>query len=222
MMWPGYQGRGHHERGAALVVAILVMLVLSALGLVAMKSANESNWLAGTHRIGAQASSFSDSVTQYAILRSGLRASSLHALLRRRVNSELYADLEKDEDDRDGTSLLRRGGYRVFTPEVNAEDGKISLHNELGQGRLLTSSAVKGVEDDKMLKPSFQYIVRDPIQGPRAPGYGDQFCFTRVTIAAEATFAHGDEVQRRARRRLRAMRRHAADAFIGPVECGAR
>lgn len=216
-------GRGYQERGAALVVAILVMLVLSALGLVAMKSANESNWLAATHRIGAQASSFSDSVTQYAILRSGLRAASLHALLRRRANTDLHAELDVGaEGAADPGAVLRRGGYQLFTPEADATGGAVSLYDELGQGRLLTGSSIKGVEDDEMLKPSFQYVVRDPIQGPRAPGYGDQFCFTRVTIAAEATFAHGDGEHRRSRRRLRSMRRHAADAFIGPVECGAR
>lgn len=214
------KSRSYHERGAALVVALLVMLVLSALGLVAMKSANESNWMAGTHRIGAQANTFSDSVTQYALLRSGLRAASLHELLRRRANSELR---KKQGDDVAQRAALRRGGYQFFVPDQTPSKGEVSLYEELGEGKLLTSSTLKGVETDPMLNPKFQFVVRDPIQGPRAPGYGDQFCFTRVTIASEATFARGeDESQRKSRRRLRSMSRHAADAFIGPIECGAR
>lgn len=206
-----------HERGAALIVAILVMLVLSALGLVAMKSANESNWVAGTHRIGAQSSSFSDSVTQYALMRSGLRAASLHELLRRRTNIALATETAVSGDE---NASLRRGGYQFFVLEQAPTGGQVSLYDELGAEGLLSSETLKGVEADPTLNPYFQYVVRDPVQGPRAPGYGDQFCFTRVTIASEARFVRGNHTSRR--RQLRSMSRHAADAFIGPVECGAR
>lgn len=194
----------HNERGAALIVAILVMLVLSALGMVALKSASDGNWLAGTYRVQSQSNSYSDAVVQYGLMRSGQRADSLDQMLKERARVDLIEGAGTISD-------VRRGGYQIFSPEEDPGDGKVTLYSELG---------AEGLVATPELDVAYNYIVRDPMPGPPAPGYDDRYCFLAVSIGSEAIMGRGTAAEERQRRRLRSMGRHVTDTFIGPVECG--
>ncbi len=195
-----------NDRGAALIVAILVMLVLSAMGMVALKASMESTWTSASHRMASQASSFSDATVQYGMLRSGRSASSVYELIRRR------AEFDMGQAGDDEAAELRRGGYVIYVTG-EAEDGQVSLDDFLYSGRLLETEDLQGMESE--LDVTYRFIVRDPIVGPPAPGFGENYCFNRVTIASEAIAGTGE-----GRRQQRSMGRHATEAFIGPVECG--
>jgi hypothetical protein len=186
-----------------LIIAILVMLVLSALGMVALRSANESNWLSGTYRVQSQSNSYSDAVVQYGLMRSGQRADSLDQLLTNRSDIDLLGG--------GTTSNVRRGGYQIFSPKADPADGVVTLHPDLGDGGLIATPE---------LEVEYSYIVRDPMPGPPAPGYDDRYCFLGVSIGSEAIMGRGSEAEEMQRRRLRSMGRHVSDSFIGPVECG--
>lgn len=195
-----------NERGAALIVAILVMLVLSAMGMVAVRASMESVWTSASHRMASQANSFSDATVQYGMMRSGRNAATVYEFLRRR------SDFDMGQATNDDAAELRRGGYVIYI-KGEAEDGQVSMDDFLAGGRLLESDVVTGLESE--LDVAFRFIVRDPIVGPPAPGFGENYCFNRVTIASEAVVGTEE-----GRRRQRAMGRHASEAFIGPVECG--
>ena len=189
------------QQGAALIVAILVMLVLSAMGMVALRSANDSNWLSGAYRVQSQSTSYSDAVVQYGLMRSGQRADSLDQLLteRSRIDLEIGGT----------TGDVRRGGYQVFSPEEDPDNGIVTLYPDLGADGLVATPE---------LDVEYSYIVRDPMPGPSAPGYDDRYCFLAVSIGSEAIMGSGGDTKQR--RRLRSMGRHVSDSFIGPVECG--
>ena len=202
------RARRKAERGAALIIALLVMLVLSALGLVALRATSEGAWVAASHRMNSQSAAFSDSVVQFGTERTGFRAQSVYSLMQQRVNREMR--LSGD----DSVDALRRGGYVVYVAG-DPEDGQASLEGELPGGRLLEVGELRGLETELAVR--YRYIVRDPLVGPPAPGFGENFCFNRVTVASETVVAVGDGGTRRGRM---SMSRHASEAFVGPIECG--
>jgi hypothetical protein len=202
------------ERGAALVLALLVMLVLSGLGLVAMHSTSEGTSLAGMHRLQGQSKSLSDSINQLGVMRSGRQASALDAQMKRRV----AIDAEP--------GAMRRGGYVIFTTSfeedpddgfVGMGDGEIALQT---QGGLFSrTDFVQTINEDNV---TFRYIVRDPIMGPPVPGFSDEYCFIGVSVGSWANMDLGsttDETARARARRAQALGRNISRAFIGPIEC---
>ena len=216
------------QRGAALVVAILVMLVLSALGMVAVKAAIDGNWQSGSYRVKAQATSFSDSVNQLGLARAGTRADTVYDMMRRQANWESGQTSVIDDGGTEiveqiGAAAFRRGGYQIWVPQEDPGDGKASLYALLGGNeRFLEDGAIRGVESIERMGVDYRYIVRDPILGPPSPGFGDEYCFVRVTVASEAGIGRGVEEEERVLRRMRGVARNSADAFIGPIACGAQ
>lgn len=202
------------ERGVALVIAILVMLVLSALGMVALQASLDGTWMAGTHRVYNQADSFSESVVNVGLYRTGTRADGTYSLLR----SQAEGELDGLSDGQARAAVLRRGGYRIFSPLEDPRDGKVSLYEMMGGARLLEGGG-EGVESIPNMGVEFRYIVRDPMTGPSPPGFDENYCLVRMTIASEVLIGRNDGEEGQ-RRRLRGVGRNAADAFVGPVPCG--
>lgn len=200
--------RGRSERGAALIIALLVMLVLSAMGLVALRATSEGAWTAASHRMQSQSTAFSDSVVQFGTERTGLRAQSVYDVMRQRADRDMRLAAD------DSIDALRRGGYVVYVAD-NPEGGQASLDEEIPSGRLLETGDLRGIETEMNVR--YRFIVRDPIVGPPAVGFGENYCFNRVTVASEALVASGEGRSRRGRM---SMSRHASEAFIGPIECG--
>lgn len=209
------------EQGAALVLALLVMLVLSGLGLVALQSVTDTSSISGMHRLQVQAKSVSDAVNQVGVMRSGSRAASVHAVLQGE-GLEAEHDYEPgglDPDDDYGR--LRRGGFIVFSNEDGP--GEINLSGADG-GPLLDGENFEAVEADFMDHPSrtitYDYIVRDPVTGPRAAGFGDEFCFVVITVGSRSRLG-GQELTGEERvRQAQALARNATRTMIGPIECG--
>ncbi|RAL25068.1 hypothetical protein DL240_02310 [Lujinxingia litoralis] len=207
----------NNERGAALVVVLLVILVLTGLGMVALDSTTEGVWLSSSHRTRAQATVYSDAVVQFGMYRAGVRAPSYAEMLKARAEVDL--DALNSEDERIGA--IRRGGYQIFTPEADPGGGQATLSDVLTSGQLIGAGSETSLEEDSEMPVAFRYIVRDPVDGPPAPGYSGQFCFKKVTIASEAVLGDVPEAEAD-RRRQRAMGRHSSEAMMGPIDCGSR
>lgn len=207
------------NRGAALVLALLVMLVLSAMALVAMNTVATSNTMSGMHRLQSQALSVSDALNKLGMMRSGRQASEYYAEMQDHSGGLEFEDFASGSEDELGA--MRRGGYVIFqSGETDRDMGQIQLQGGTDDGLLDSGEDsddfVEAVESE--LQPEYAYIVRDPLLGPRAEGYGDEFCFIQVTVGSHATIggadAPGDEI-----RQARALGRNASQAMIGPTEC---
>ncbi|TXD35437.1 hypothetical protein FRC98_16615 [Lujinxingia vulgaris] len=209
--------QANNQRGAALVVVLLVILVLTGLGMVALDSTTEGVWLSASHRSRAQATVFSDAVVQFGLYRAGARAPSYSEMLKARAEADLSS--LGSEDERVGA--IRRGGYQIFSPEENPGGGQATLRGVLPDGKLIDSASTGSLENDSTNPVSFRFIVRDPLDGPPAPGYSGEFCFKKVTIASEAILGDVPEADTD-RRRQRALGRHSTEAMIGPIDCGSR
>ncbi len=205
------------ERGAALVLALLVMLVLSGLGLVAMHSTSEGTSLAGMHRLQSQTKSLSDSINQLGVMRSGRQAPAMDAQMKRRVAIEATP------------GAMRRGGYVIFTTDFDVDtdnddaitgmnDDEIALQTD--GGLFSRTDFVETIDEEKVM---FRYIVRDPVMGPPVPGFSDEYCFIGVSVGSWANMdlgpAGSDDTARARARRAQALGRNLSRAFIGPIEC---
>lgn len=225
MNWePGPKG----ERGAALILALLIMLVLSGLGMVALQATTDSTWLSATHRVRAQSTSYSDSVLDFGMMRSGDRAASIHQMLQRRTRDDMRGVAGSDSDaNLERVGQIRRGGYQIFVKSADPGAGESSLADTLAAagGSLLDGGVARGaVESMDGLPSDFRFIVRDPVTGPRAPGFSDDFCFIRVTLGSQANVGNAigaaPAAEDQQRRRFQGTGRHMSDSFIGPISCG--
>ena len=201
--------------GAALVLALLVMLVLSGLALVAMNSVSSSSTMSGMHRLQAQSFSMSEGLNQIGTLRSGRQAPAFHAQLQDTAMGMEFEDLAGDPDGELGA--MRRGGYVTVSSEGgNRDEGQIELQDS---AVLLDGDGfVESVQTE--MDPEFGFIVRDPLTGPAAEGFGDEFCLLQVTVGSHSTFGTTDpDGDGRGIGQGRALGRNATTAMIGPIEC---
>lgn len=196
-----------NPRGAALVLALLVMLVLSGLALVAMEATTTSSQLAGTHRLAVQTDSISNAINELGVLRSGRQA------------GQYYAELQ-DRFEPGNADEARRGGFIIFSSSATGDQVQLQVGADGGS---FLDGAYETVETDPAFETDYRYIVRDATLGPRAEGFGDEFCFIRVTVGSDADVestgydeaADADERLRQAR----ALGRNVSQAMIGPIEC---
>ena len=198
------------QRGAALILAILVMLVLSGLGLVALKAASSTTMTSGMHRLMADTLTDSDGVMSMAVTRSGREAQTL----RRELfdgSSQGVEELLSADSGADPLAATRRGGIIEYVAQDDPLDGSDGYTRPLGMEMNLADMGSDRV----------RYVVRDPVMGPRAEGYGDEFCFTLVTVGSQATMGGLDsDAQARERSRSRSSSsRHMVRAMVGPADC---
>lgn len=215
----------HGQRGAALVLVLLIMLVLSGLGLVAMKATLDSSTLSGMHRLQLQAKSFSNAINQLGVMRSGRSASTYHAQLQNLAGQPLAADDVQGVSDAELDMLRRRGGFMIFSSDPNTSN---PAENTIGAGSGSVGSFLDGgdfVDSVEAENPvSYAYIVRDMVAGPRVEGFGDEFCFVVVDIGSQSNIGgvsldDGMDAEERMRQ-PQALGRNVKRTMIGPVECG--
>ena len=230
--------RHHHrwlrkQQGAALVLTLLIMLVLSALGLVAMRATNDSAAFTSMQRLHSQAKSLSEGTLQLGVMRSGSQASAYRQQLQSMAGQNIAPN---DSEVGNADSLRRRGGYLRFTTDYEfEEDEGVVTFSGLSQADRAIQDAngpvtnffdgrsgfVDAVEAER--DASYSYIVRDMTLGPRVEGFGDEFCFVIVTIGSRSNIGNVDlsgglDASERARR-PQALGRNLKRTMIGPVEC---
>lgn len=201
-------------RGAALILAMLVMLVLSGLGLIALYSVTDSVWQSGSYRARAQAQLFSDGVLTFALFRSGDQAPEEL----RKVSFQTEREF-KLGDDAERFDSLRRGGYHISTT-AGDNSTQTNLTALFENGFFAPDgTGTKSFEEAPGSPTAYRYIIRDPMEGPSVEGYSRNFCFKKVSIASQARigeFSQGDS------RSVVALGSNLAEAWLGPVDCGSR
>ncbi|MBA2660734.1 MAG: hypothetical protein H0U74_00440 [Bradymonadaceae bacterium] len=220
LLWDA-RARRSTRRGAALITALLVMLVLSGLGIVALNSVNDSVWKSGNHRIRQQSNQLSDSVANLAIYRLSDHGQSYLDSMQSALATELSAKTDAQERH----DLVRRGGYRIFTkiPPTAAGSSVLSMEHlfPMGKGIFHNATTAKSFEDQVGgLPTNYEFIIRDPLDGPPAPGFDRSHCFKKVTVAAHGQV--GNPSENWDVRHNVAMSRNVIEAMVGPVPCGTK
>jgi hypothetical protein len=203
-------------RGSALILVLLIMLALSAIGLVALRSISRSIQQSGMYRVRTTASVFSDAVSQFMTKRLGDKASSMMGAMDRMQQMDmetLGTSMQKRRQLVSGGSPLvlrqRPGQQTNFDQVLNTRSG-----DESGLFTNGTKPSFEGAEPSS----GFDVIIRDPLGGIPVPGYSDRYCFKKVTIATRADI--GDFSQSWDKPRQVGLGRTVVEGLVGPVECG--
>jgi hypothetical protein len=132
---------------------------------------------------------------------------------------------------RGGSMILTRGpltaappaGVPVMQVMTNAAANETGLFSNAGAIRSFEQRTGTGTEASQN---SFRVVLRDPVEGPPAPGYSGRFCFKKIYFASESkygSFLGGTEsADWTLPPSTIATGRNGMEGFIGPIECGAR
>lgn len=211
------------ERGSALILTILILLVLSGLGMVALRNVASSVQQSGAYRVRAQADTFSEAAVDYASIYAGNSA------------ERLYEDMQlaqagriNDPDNDTSTNKTATAGVRASMGRVGPH---LVLHQRPGEkiqfGDLDTKSdTVTGLVSGGSANSfehvekgaEFSVVFRNPIDGPAIPGYDSECRYKKVTIASRGRVGKPDKKWEGAN--MFGEKRHGIEVFIGPINCG--
>ncbi|MEM1347319.1 MAG: hypothetical protein AAGI01_02100 [Myxococcota bacterium] len=209
------------QRGAALIAALLLALVLSAMGYVAVSGSVSGLSKAREHRIEHQARRASDAAMSLVSHRIGNKATLYWRALEQGLQQQNALTMNNDE-------RIARNGHGGFLRIDEASFAQV-VGNQAGpETGLFATRANDGFSSHEseptMGESDFQLIVRDPLEGPLATGYGDEFCFKRVYISSRYTY-NIDELNSTVdqidwgRAPSTGTGRHGFEALIGPMRC---
>ena len=204
----------HNERGSALILVVLLGLIMSSMAIVALRNITYTTRSAAIYRTRTQAQMSSDSVVRLYSNWLGQNAATTLSM----AQSRLEQDLRMATDDAQRNLLISRGPTLGFAddqvpnlPNSPLKDVSTSTYETglFGMG---------GVSFETRHHLDWRVQVRDLVDGYPAVYYGDQFCFVRATIGAEATVGEADDDWTSANNI--AVSRHVVDAMVGPRDCG--
>lgn len=213
---------GRTPHGSALILTMLILLVLTGLGMTAMHSVGHSLRQSSAYRVRAQASGLANAAVLYTSTQAGKHAQNYWSEMNRFQNDRFRTSSgSRIANAQRGAYLMlsqdnRSGGSRAFTDiDVGGETGLLAAGNS-------SSASIPSFESDHRGTGVSQFtsVVRDPMDGPGAPGAGENSCFKRVTVASQAVV--GDPVKSRKGVGSLGNKRAVIETYIGPVDCGAR
>lgn len=210
-------------RGSALILTLLVLLVLTGLGMTATHSVGRSLNQSGAYRVRAQASGLANAAVLYTSSQAGKHAQKYWREMNNEQNKGyLASSATRIEQSRRGAYLKLvqqpsgSGGVRAFTDiDIPGETGLLAAGST-------GSLSIGSFESDSRGSDQSQFIsvVRDPMDGPAAPGAGESSCYKRVTVASQAML--GDPSTSVTGGGNLGNRRAVVETYIGPIDCGAR
>ena len=173
------------ERGAALVAVLLLTMVLSTLGLIAMRNTVHSMQMSGSYRIRQQADLTSDSALTFVSARAGDKPAAY--LGRMRATAEAAGQSE---------AAYERGAFDIFGSEAykgtDRTQGQIFDTSNPETG-LFLDPAINGLSshesDGAFGTVSYRVVMRDMVEGPPPVGSSsNKFCSKKIFFASEARY----------------------------------
>lgn len=219
----GLRGRAG-QRGSALVLVLLILLALSAIGMIALKGVTRSLDQSGQFRARSNAQSLADAATRFMGMRFGNNP------------KRILEGMEQAQDlEREGSISRASGGYSGSSAAVERRGKFLKLEQKPGGTTdfddVLTSSTAGNLRETGLLydgtNPSFEskeggaqfeVIIRDTLSGFPAPGSGDEYCLTRVVIAAQGSVGPRDEDWSEPRQT--GVGTGIFEAMVGPTDVG--
>lgn len=210
-------------RGSALIVALLVILALTAMGLVGLRNVTKELRAAGNHRLRKQASTAAESVATFAAARAGDNAENYWELMQHEQDQhkalldELGLPTYKDELAVRGPVFIRSQVPGASDQDETFYSDSLNLGSETG---LFRPTGAPASFETKEQASNFDVVIRDTLDAIPAPLYGDDFCYRKVTVTGQTNLgnldASNDDWNGAA---AVARRRASVEALIGPVEC---
>lgn len=160
-------------QGAALIAVLLLTMVLSAVGIVAMQNTFNSLQLSGNYRLRSQALETADSaMVFFGEVRCGNRSTNCWGRLEtaRTLSPGADGNVESSED------LITQG---VLTPAITGETGLFSG---------ATTDLASHEADTSAGRASFEVVMRDPVDGPPVLGSDSSYCSKLVFLGSRATY----------------------------------
>lgn len=224
------------DRGAALIAALMLSMVLSAVGVMALQSTMRSLNMSGNYRLRMQAQTASDSAVQFVSQRVGNKASVYWRFMAEKQRKDALNTGALG----DARASIARGAYMVVDPNSfnTGANPTLSAPSVSGETGLFstTDDVSKSHESGRTAQNAyFQVVLRDPIEGPSAPGSDGRFCFKKVTFFSQ--YVYGEFIRTNnsegfesitsdsrdwARPAMSALGRNGLEGMIGPIECGSR
>lgn len=174
-----------------LLVALMLMLAVSGLGVIAMQTAQLEIQVTGNERLDRQSYYSAEATMNVGSAMIGASRDGFWTLMRRSQRAGL-----NDEAQLRLTTLDFRG--RLF----------------------IDHSASESTGDAASLTPDIELQITQPVDGIHAAGFSDGFCFKRLTFDASAQLGDGsstiEENEQFYRTSQQAVR---AKVLLGPLEC---
>lgn len=209
------------RRGSALILVLLILLALSAIGMVALRDVSRSVQHSGQFRVRTTAGIFSDGVAGFLSKRIGDKANHTWNKL------QSFKGFDRNTMGTNWTSrkqIETQGGYLKYQQKpggtADEQDFSSLLPVSGSESGLFTdgNSSHRSFES-KEGGTEFRAVVRDPHDGIPLPGYSDKMCFKKVTIATQAQI--GNPQGSWSEPRQVGVGRTISEALIGPTTgCG--
>ncbi len=204
--------RRDSERGAALLISLLLTLVLAALGIVAIQTGVRGMNQAGNYRMRKQAQLASEGAVLYVSGRVGDRATSY------------WSEIQRNRD------ILRRtspnvalnteiDGYVTVGRFMDAQNNQVDTYADTldGEGTRLYSDQAMSSHEEQFDGASYRVILRDPIEGPPMAGSDGKFCYKKVMFVSEIVYGQPSSEWIKPSQASRGS--NSVEALIGPIEC---
>ncbi|MEL6179039.1 MAG: pilus assembly PilX N-terminal domain-containing protein [Myxococcota bacterium] len=176
------------ERGSALVVALMIVLALTALGLVGLRQTSFELRTSANARFSAQAYQVSNAALLSFTDRVGSNAQAYWSYLSNLSNFRLEqaeANTEEPPVDPYRYVVTKDDLYTASDVFFMASDACV-FNDTDGDGILdgsnLFDSTCVGFMTEQNSQINFVTTISEPRDGPRAPGFSNNFCFKRFTF----------------------------------------
>lgn len=184
---PTHDDEGRGPRGSALILVLLVLLALSAIGMVALRDIARSIDQSGLYRVRTTSSMFGDGTAQFWLRRSAGNAGTVWQSMYQGDGCRAALAGKGSMTDREWERLRSElGGCAVYKSTKADTFGKI-LNTSTGETGLFIddSGKYRSFESQKQ-ESQFRILARYPFEGNAPEGFsGDDYCFKMVTFAAE-------------------------------------
>lgn len=211
------------RRGSALILTLLILLVLTALGMVALRDVGRSVQQSGAYRIRSQADTFSEAAVDYASVYAGNNADRLYEdmqLAQLGGLQDVQGDSTVSSSDRfeSRTAMARLGPHIVLEQDPGEKTQFGDLDTMSGTETGLVSGGDKNSFESSEEDVEFSVVFRNPIDGPAIPGYDSNCRYKKITIASRGRVGKPDRDWEGAG--MVGEMRHGIEAFVGPINCG--
>ena len=204
------------QRGSALILTMLILLVLTAVGMVALRDVARTVQQSGVHRVRTQSETFTGAVSEFVSKRAGDNAAGYWNKMESDFDEDLGLATASDRDARNDM-----GAMMVLSQDTASSGDLGVLGNSTVETGLFYESSVDKASFEQSPNEdthNFRVILRDPMDGIPVPGYSDQYCFKKVTIATETTVGQGDPEWNKSN--MIASSQSGSEVLIGPIDCG--
>ncbi len=187
------------RQGAALIISLFVLLVITGMGLLAVVTATEEIQSAGNYRLERQAEQVSYSALAIAMGEVGENGDAYWTV----IKQQMYAAMEANATD----------------AEVDATKSFTFVTADF-TGKMLDNPTGDFAQHYKTDTPSMQVVMKDPLDGFNAPGYSGKFCFKRFRFDSFGGIGTEPTVDDLQDPHFKfSLYNHRAFGILGPMQC---